>query len=416
LNKIDSRIFSLINSCRACNYKNLLQIFSLGITPLADRLLREDQLNSPEYFVPLDVLFCPSCSLVQISATVNPEILFNEDYPYYSSVSESYLQHAVSNAHEIINKRKLGDSSLVIEPASNDGYMLKAFADKGIPVLGIDPSGGPASVAEKSGIPTLCAFFTHELVQELVNQSKYADVIIANNVLAHVRDLNDFVRGLKLLLKEDGIVVIEVPYIRDLISDCEFDTIYHQHLCYFSLSALDRLFRNHSLYINQVRRLPVHGGSLRIYIEHHQNIAETVWLLLEEEQDWGIYQVDRYLDFADTAASLRKEVLELLRNLKKEGANICGYGAAAKATTFLSYCGIDDQLLDYIVDISEFKHGLYMGKNHLPIYPPGRLLEDLPEYLLILAWNFAEEIMQQQKEYHQFGGKFIIPIPQVRIL
>jgi len=305
---------------------------------------------------------------------------------------------------------------LVIEPASNDGYMLKVFVERGIPVLGIDPSNGPTSLAQQSGIPTLCTFFNKELAEKLSSKSKFADVFIANNVLAHVPDLNGFVEGIRIILKENGIAVIEIPYIRDLIERFEFDTIYHQHLCYFSITALDRLFRNHSLFINQVRRIPIHGGSLRLFVEHRQKIDQSVKSLLQSELAWNVNHIAVYQSFAKKVAIIRDKLVELLWKLKTDGARIAAYGAAAKATTLLSYCGIDNQLLDYIVDRNQFKHDLYMGDNHLPILAPEWLLKDMPDYLLILAWNFAEEIINQQREYHQRGGKFIVPIPQVEIL
>lgn len=402
-------------ACRSCGSTELQNVLSLGRTPLANALLTAQQLDEPEETYPLELVFCTRCSLVQITETVSPEKLFR-DYIYLSSFSDTMLRHAEALSTSLISSKHLDAQSLVVEVASNDGYLLRYYVNAGVPVLGIEPATNIARVADQSGVRTICDFFSEDLAVRLAGEGYQADVIHAHNVLAHVPDLNGFVRGFRKLLKADGVIVVEVPYVKDMIDHCEFDTVYHEHLSYFSLTALNALFTRNSLTIQNVERLPIHGGTLRVYAGHDSSQHESVVQLLSDEKDAGLGELNFYSDFGVKVERLRDELVTLLRSLKTHDKRIAVYGASAKGTTLLNYCGLGRETLDYVVDRSTVKQGLYTPGTHLKIHAPEKLLEDMPDYVLLLTWNFADEILEQQAEYRKRGGRFIVPVPQVRVV
>ena len=405
-------------ACRACGAGGLEPVIDLGRTPLANALRPAGRRPEPPAEYPLTLRRCPACALVQLGEIVAPERLFS-DYVYLSSFSDTMLHHAEAMASDLIAGERLGGGSLVVELASNDGYLLQYFKARGVPVLGIEPAQNIAAVAERErGIPTIAHFFDAALAAVLAAQGRRADVVIGNNVLAHVPALSGFVHGVATVLKPSGIAVFEVPYLGEMLDRVEFDTIYHEHQCYFSATALAALFAGQALPICDLQPVAIHGGSIRVFAAPAgaRPPTERLQALLREEQEWGVSTPEPYVEFAGRVGALRRRLVELLARLKGEGRRIAAYGAAAKGVTLLSYCGIGAETLEFVVDRSTVKQGQRYPVGGLPILPPEALLERKPDYALLLTWNFAAEILRQQQAFREAGGRFIVPVPEPRVV
>lgn len=406
--------------CRSCGEIGLQSFLDLGTTPLADALVRPEWLDHPEYhegFHPLEVAFCPSCALVQILEEVSAESMFVDNYLYFSSFSDALLAHSRAHALGLIDERGLNEHSFVVELASNDGYLLKNFVAAGIPVLGIDPAPEPAAAAIQAGVPTLQEFFTTALAEKIVEDRGHASVIIANNVMAHVPDLNGFVAGMAVLLADDGVITVENPQVGDLIDHGEFDTVYHEHYCYYSCHSVEALMRRHGMFLNHVDYFPdLHGGTYRWWISKQPGRSADCERIMDRERAVGITDFAYYEAFGQRVEQMRAELVALLRARKAAGRTIAAYGAAAKGSTLVNYCGLGTDLIDFVVDRNVHKHGKLMPGVHIPIRPVEALLEDRPDDVLLLAWNFTKEIRAQQQDYEAGGGTFITPVPRPTVL
>jgi len=401
--------------CRSCDAALVHTFADLGSSPLANAYLTKAQLQDPEPFYPLRVYVCDRCFLVQLPPVTTPEELFS-DYAYFSSYSDSWLRHARDYVEQVIERFGFGSESKVVEIASNDGYLLQYFKERGVPVLGIEPARNVAAAAQEAGIATLVEFFGLETAERLRGQGDAADLVIANNVLAHVPELRDFVAGVRTLLKPGGVATMEFPHLLWLIEKTEFDTIYHEHLSYFSLITVERLFAESRLTLFDVEELPTHGGSLRIYARHDEGTSTEIGPRVSElrgrELAAGLDRVETYTGFDERIRRVKRDLLEFLIGAKRDGKSIVGYGAAAKATTLLNYCGIRGDFLDYVVDRSPHKQGRFLPGTHLEIRDPSEVERTRPDYLLILAWNLKDEIVEQMSHVREFGCRFVVPIPE----
>ena len=406
-------------TCRFCGTELQTVFVDLGMSPLSNAYVPEDRLHQGETFYPLLTYVCSSCFLVQLLQYESPDVIFS-DYAYFSSYSDTWLEHSKKYVNMITERLKLDQNSTVIELASNDGYLLQYFKEKNIPVLGIEPAENVAQAAIEKGVPTVSKFFGEKLAQELTTEGTKADLIVGNNVLAHVPGINDFVGGMKILLKPDGVITMEFPHLLQLIKHNQFDTIYHEHFSYLSLYSVERIFNKHGLKLFDVEELLTHGGSLRIYATHIDNedfrILESIHKLRDTERYEGITDIFNYQTFTEKVKKTKRELLQELVRLKNEGKKIVGYGAAAKGNTLLNYCGIRTDIIDYVVDRNPHKIGKYLPGTRIPIKHPDAVKTDKPDYLFILPWNIKDEIISQNSFIREWGGKFIIPIPSVHIV
>lgn len=408
----------LRTDCRACGSTALHKFLVLGPQPLANAFPRSSDEFAAEERYPLDVYFCEQCALVQLLDVIDPEVLFR-DYIYVTGTSDTIAAHNVKYAQAVVDRLELGGDDLVVEIASNDGSLLSCFQRHGVRTLGVEPATNIAAIARERGIETVNQFFDRDTAAAVREQYGEAMAVIGNNVFAHVDDSRGFLRGCRDLLADDGLVIIEVPYLREMIDRLEYDTVYHEHLCYFSVTALRTLCESAGLSLVAIDRVPVHGGSIRMYAgrrERHPEHAADVLAMIAEEKALGLTTLPRFASFAADVAENRRAVVALLESLHREGKSIAGYGAPAKGNTLLNYCGIDTRLVPYTVDKNPLKVGKYTPGMHLPVKPVGTLLDEQPDYVMILAWNFADEIMRQQSEYAARGGRFIIPVPSPRIV
>jgi 2-polyprenyl-3-methyl-5-hydroxy-6-metoxy-1,4-benzoquinol methylase len=403
--------------CRFCGNSLKHTFVDLGMQPLCESYVRADQINKMECFFPLHTYVCENCFLVQLEEYVDPREIFSE-YAYFSSYSDAWLKHAEHYVEMITKRLGLTEKSLVLEVASNDGYLLQYFVKKEIPVLGIEPAANVAEVAIKKGIKTLVAFFDLNTARELADEQRYADLLIGNNVLAQVPDLNAFVESTKIILKPSGVITMEFPHLMKLIDGNQFDTIYHEHFSYFSFISVEKIFAAHGLTIYDVEELPTHGGSLRIYARHVEDeskpVTSFVAKLRELEISEGFVDLQKYFSFAEKVKETKRNFLNFLIKLKQNGQSIVGYGAPGKGNTLLNYCGIRTDFLDYTVDRNPYKQGKFLPGTHVPILHPNKIKETRPDYVLILPWNIKEEIMNQLSYSRDWGGRFIVPIPRVR--
>lgn len=406
--------------CRFCNTPLQTSFCDLGMSPLSNANLQAGQLNHMEPFYPLHAYVCDSCLLVQLESFETPDQIFNDQYAYFSSYSDSWLAHAKAYAEKMAARFRLNADSRVVEIASNDGYLLQYFVQKNIPVLGIEPAGNVANAAREKNVETLEAFFGKVTATTLRSEGKSADLLLGNNVLAHVPDLNDFVAGLKILLKPQGIITMEFPHLLQLMQKNQFDTIYHEHFSYFSFATAEKVFAAHDLTLFDVEELSTHGGSLRIYARHTENetqpVADTVNALRAREAQAGLDLPEGYQGFEEQVRETKRQLLHFLIGAKREGKQIVGYGAPAKGNTLLNYCGIRTDFIDYTVDRSPHKQGVYLPGTHIPVRHPDEIAKTKPDYIFILPWNLKDEIIEQLAYAREWGAQFILPIPQIEVV